>query len=87
MNVVKAILIKRKTDDNLMELEDSVELGKIYYIDIDTIQEVEGFNFIVNESWKRRMVIDVLTGDWFPVELLNIEKEEGIGREVKLNES
>ena len=39
--IVRARLIKHRTDDGLMEVFEHVPLGRIYYIDINTKRKVK----------------------------------------------
>jgi hypothetical protein len=72
-----ATLIKHATDDGLVEMNEDIQLGKTYQVDINTIRNGEGFNIVKNIGWKRE-VIDVSDGQgwrWMPTEMLLIEKE------------
>jgi len=71
----KGVLIKRTTDDGLVEIQDAVELGREYLIDDNTIRMAAGFNHVVKKKWVR-LIVDVLDGAevrWFPTELLRME--------------
>ena len=75
MNIVKAVLIKKITDDGCVEVEDNIPLGKIYSVDLNTIKEAEGLNINKNKKWKRKIINIVEDGEycgWFPTELLDI---------------
>jgi uncharacterized protein YajQ (UPF0234 family) len=69
--IVDAKLIKRKTDDEMMEFEDDIPLGKIYKVDLETKQKIQGLNIITNNIWEREMIMDI-TGSFLPTELLEI---------------
>jgi len=73
MNIVKATIIKRVTDDGLCEFSDHIPLDNLYFVDLSSIQMVEGCNTVKNEGWERKMVVDVQTGEWIPLELLHLE--------------
>lgn len=77
--LVTAKLIKRKTDDEMMEIGDNVSLGKIYKVDLSTKQMVKGYNWEKGKIWEREMIR--ADGDWFPTELLEIEEQNASQRE------
>ena len=68
--ITEAKLIKRKTDDGLMEIEDHIPLGKIYEVDLSSRQPVKGKNIEKSVFWEREMILS--DGEWFPTELLEI---------------
>lgn len=70
-----ATLIKRTTDDGLVEIQDNVEVGRQYLVDDSTIRIASGYNHVKKKTWTR-LVIDVREDEnvrWFPTELLRIE--------------
>jgi len=72
--IVTAKLIKHKTDDGLVEMKDDIPLGKIYEVDLNSIQTGHGFNMVKRIKWERE-VIYAKDGNewlWFPTELLDI---------------
>lgn len=75
MRVGKAILIKRKTDDGLFEIQDDVPLGREYLVNLDTRISGDGINTETGEFW-RREIIFMVDGEWFPTEMLDIREEE-----------
>ena len=85
MPLIKVRLIKRTTDDGLVEVEDHIEVGKEYVAEVDTKSMVDGFNVDKNKLWEREMVLcfgvpgghEALAG-WMPTEIL----ERLDGREV-----
>jgi len=71
----RAVLIKRTTDDGLVEIKDNVKIGKVYQVDDNTIRAAAGLNFEQNKIWIR-LIVDVIDNEnimWFPTELLRIE--------------
>ena len=70
--IVKAKLIKRKTDDGLVEVHDHVPLGRIYQVDLSTRKMSRGMNLNTGQIWERETVL--IEGLWFPTELLEIEE-------------
>ncbi len=72
MYIVKAKLVKRKSDNGFFEVFENVPLGKIYLIDLDTISEREGFHIPTKTFWKCT-IVDTDSG-WFPIELLDYSK-------------
>jgi len=74
-NIKHAILKKRITDDGLVEIQDHVQLGTDYLVDINSITIGKGFNIEKKVLWEREIVY-AKDGDewlWFPTELLEIE--------------
>lgn len=71
MRLVKAKLIKRKTDDGLFEIEDYVQLGKEYMVDVDSLFRGTGVHVPTGTVWEREVVF-MENGEWFPLELLEI---------------
>ena len=67
--MIEATLVKRKTDDELLEISDRIKLGTKYLIDPASERVWEGFNLEKKKGWTRRMV-RVANGAWFPSELL-----------------
>lgn len=57
MTLLQAKLIKRKTADGLMEIEDDIPLGKIYYVDIDSIRKAKYLN-VHKDTYHYKEVID-----------------------------
>ena len=79
MKIVKAKLIKRETDDKLMQVNDDIPDGKEFIVDLDVKQVFELFNKERNIADKKEMVKDV-SGGFLPVELLEL------GEEIKLSD-
>jgi len=70
-----AILIKKITNDGLVEIQDDVKIGRSYTVDDRTIRVVIGFNQDLKKKWIR-LIVDVADDEgsgWFPTELLKIE--------------
>ena len=70
-----AILIKKITDDGLVEIQDDVKIGRSYTVDDRTIRMALGFNTEQKKKWQR-LIIDIIDDEgagWFPTELLKIE--------------
>ena len=70
-NIKKAILIKRVTDDGLLELKEHLKIGIEYEVDIDTIETAGGFNMVKKKFWTREVVFTT-DQQWMPTELLEI---------------
>jgi len=66
-----AKLIKLKTDDGLMEMNDDIPLGKNYVVDTDTKRIVRGFNLEYGKEWEREIIFTPSDG-FLPTELLEI---------------
>ena len=73
MNIVKATMVKRITDDGLCEFEDHISFGQVYFVDISSIQMIKGLNTLKEQEWNRKMIVEVQTGEWLPLELLHLE--------------
>ena len=75
--IVTAELIKRTTEDGLVEIEDNVPLGKTYNVDINSIRMAEGVNIVKNIKWEREVIniVDEMGDWWMPTELLKIRKQ------------
>lgn len=71
--IAHATLIKRKTDDGFVEIQDDVPLGRVYRVDLNTRCVVRGMHLPTKSTWQRE-VINVVGGGWFPTELLRIEE-------------
>ena len=74
MNRVKATLIKRKTDDGMVEFMSHVPLGKVYYVDLDTRTTTEWFNAEFNKHHIKEIIVECESGSWLPTECLQIEE-------------
>lgn len=63
-------LVKRITDDGLLEMEDDVPLGKEYIVDTDTMREATLQYLPSHKIHKKMIVTEVQTGTWLAMELL-----------------
>ena len=72
MKIVKAKLIKHKTDDGLMEMQEDIPLGKIYLIDSDSLQNVQAYNMEKHVRHEKMMVNDITNDAYLPMELLEL---------------
>ena len=72
IEVIKATLIKKKTNDGLVEMVKHIEIGKEYMIDPLSEQMLTGINLIKKKMWQR-MMVQVVNGTWLPTELLEYE--------------
>lgn len=77
MMIVKAKLIRLNSRDGLFEMWEDVPLGKVYEIDLDTIQIAEGYNTVHNVWWKKEIVFTSGSIEWFPTELLKFDRTQG----------
>jgi len=78
--IVSARLVKRKTDDGLMEMSEGAPLGKEYLVDLSTRAMKKGYNYIHDKSWQREMIRDV-AGGWLPTELLEVDEDEQVAHD------
>jgi len=72
----KATVIKLKTDDGLVEFDDTkVKIGDIKTVALNTRRVEDGFNTIYNKPWTMEVINTIDDGDcgWIPTELLKIE--------------
>lgn len=76
MKIVRARLVKRKTHNGLQEFDSAIPLGKIYNIDIDSLQTLKLHNIEKHVSHKAPMVIDIDTGEYLPFECIEVIKED-----------
>ena len=74
MKIVKAKLVKLITDDGLVSVEDDVEIGKEYLVDLDSMHVCEGYNHELDEIWSRLIIYDAF-GGWLPRELIEFVEE------------
>lgn len=77
MTPAHAVLIRRKTDDGLVEMNDNVMLGVIYRVDLDSMRVESFFNHVYKKNHEK-MIVDSLTeagevDGWLAVDLLRIE--------------
>lgn len=72
---VTATLIKRATEDGMVELKDDVPIGKTYEVDLDTISTYVIYNTVRAEHHMKE-VIWTRDGGWFATEMLDIPKEQ-----------
>lgn len=70
MRIVEATLIKKATDDGLMEFIDEVELGRKYRIDLDSMAFYSMYNKEQEKYHTKAMVMDVEEGAPLPTECL-----------------
>ena len=67
----KAVLIKRKSLDRLIEVEDYVPIGKEYLVDPESIRCVDLMNLEFRKVHQKDMIL-CNNGKLLPVELLKI---------------
>lgn len=68
---VTAKLVKRTTDDGLVEVKDDVPLGREYQVDLDSIEILTLINKLKNKEHTKE-VIWADNSRWIPTELLSI---------------
>ena len=78
MPIIKGKLIKRISDDGLIDVQDHVPLGKEYFIDSDTIRTYTLMNARLNKIHKKQLGVDIIEDDLFPIELLEFEHERSL---------
>lgn len=72
MNVVVATLVKRMSEDGLVEARDGVPLGKRYLVDLDSRRRVRMFNVVRRAFHDKEIVNEVGSNAWLPLELLAV---------------
>lgn len=76
MNIVKAKLKKRATEDGLIEFQNNVPLGKEYIVDADTIEEVGMFNYEKKVEHRKVIIREYPSRQWLPMELLSFGDDQ-----------
>lgn len=74
-SVVEATLVKRITDDGLVEIRDEIPLGQVYQVDLETVCMMRGLHIQSRALWEREMIWDAVAGGYLPTELLEIESQ------------
>lgn len=74
MKIIIARLVKSKTDDGLWEMQDHIELGKAYFVDVDSIQVIKAFHKEKKIFHERKMILDIEVGKWIPLEFLDLNE-------------
>lgn len=74
--IASARLVKRCTADGLVSARDEVPLGKMYLVQLETEEEVELLNTTHGVLHKKRIIFEAGTGQWLPVEMLEIERSQ-----------
>lgn len=72
MPVVTAVLRKTQTNDGLVEMEDDIQLGKEYRVDLNTIRTLTLKTIDKGDRHERKFIMEIDSGKWLPVELLFI---------------
>jgi len=76
MNIKRATLKKKESEDKCYSVFDDVQVGKEYFVDMDTKQLMSGYNIVLKKEWKdREMVRDIMDGGYLPTELLEIHDD------------
>lgn len=70
MAIVTAKLVKRITDDRMVQIEDHVPLGKVYRVDLATRRWTYMVNTVHNVQHKKEIVNEYPSGMYLPCELL-----------------
>lgn len=71
--MVKATLIKLKTDDGLLQMRPHIQLGKVYEVDPTTRKAEKGVNTDKCVLWEREIILTE-NGEWLPTEMLDIKE-------------
>lgn len=73
--MARAVLIARESADGLIGVNDDVEIGKVYEVDLSTIQTVTFYNVKQKVIHKREAIRAQEDDGWnfYPTELLRIE--------------
>jgi hypothetical protein len=79
MTPIRAVLVKRQTDDGLIGVKSTTPLGKVYLVDLESVSTETLYNTILRKRHVKEIIM-VLDGDdgylpiaWMPTELLRIE--------------
>ena len=71
MALIKVKLVKLKTTDGLVEMNPGVSTGKVYYVDLESLQERMMYN-VSRRIIHKKTIVYTEEGLWLPVELLDI---------------
>lgn len=69
---MRAVLVKRRTDDGLMSANNDVPLGRAYEV-ISGTERVMSCYHVPTDTIHEKVMIRASDGSWLPVELLRIE--------------
>jgi hypothetical protein len=78
---IRATLIKTMTDDGVVELQDHIQAGKVYTVELRSIRvQPWGKSDGSSEPINRFSIFvfdcpECLTGSWMPLELLKLEAD------------
>jgi hypothetical protein len=78
MRLVTATLVKRTTEDGYFSINDNIELGKEYRVNLFSRRLLNFENLERGFKGKKEFIYGVDVKEWMPTELLNIPeyKEE-----------
>lgn len=68
----RARLVKKATDDGLVEFKDEVGLGTVYTVDMDRMGNILAFDVTTGKLHLMAMVWDIENGAWLPTECLRM---------------
>jgi len=77
MTPARAVLVRRRTDDGLVVMNDNIQLGTVYRVDIESMRLAAFFNNFHRKNHEK-LIVDSLKPNgevdgWLPVDLLRIE--------------
>ena len=71
MNLVKARLVKIRTDDGLVEFHESTPIGKEYTVDLDSVRTRRMWN-TDHDCEHEKVIVSAVGGRWLPLECLEL---------------
>lgn len=71
--IVKATLVKHKTDDGLVEFNAGVPLGQEYLVDLQTRRKAQMLNGEFMVMHEKEVINDATNGRWLPIECLKLQ--------------
>jgi hypothetical protein len=69
---MRATLVKRRTDDGFMEMNDDVPIGKVYEVEAGSQRTMQMVHVPTGTPHSKVMIRDV-AGGWLAVEMLRLE--------------
>ncbi len=74
--IAQARLIKRISANGLMEVNETVPLGKLYNVIAESRRTIQCYHQLKRKHWEGEFVQDADTGEWLLVELLSFRTQD-----------
>lgn len=72
MSIVVATIVKRKSDDGLIELQPDVELGKKFKVELNSRRVVVLENLEFGKLHRKEIIDTYPYNGWLPLELIEL---------------